>query len=164
MEQIIKVRINKFIEKHKLLSQKQYGFREGKSTLDAVSELVELMYMAVDGSKPSICVFPDLAKAFDTVSHVLLLEKLERMGFRGVSYKLFKSYFNNRKQYVQLEGVISIVKYGVPQGTVLGPLFFIIYVNEILLLNTSRTLFSYADDTAILYSEETWDDLKTNVE
>ena len=167
LEQIIKVRMNKFVTKHKLLSQKQYGFREGKSTIDAVSELVGLMYAAMDDSKPTICVFVDLAKAFDTVSHGLLLEKLERMGFRGVSYKLFKSYFSDRKQYVKMGNSLSgecTVKYGVPQGTVLGPLFFIIYVNEILTSNTSGTLFSYADDTAILYSGETWNDLKTNVE
>lgn len=167
LEKIIKIRITKYCKKHELISDIQYGFQEGKSTNDAIAKLTSLIYSKIDQSKPSLAVFLDLAKAFDTVSHPQLLQKLESIGCRGVVLKLMQSYLQDRKQYVQIKNSVSdyeTVEYGVPQGTVLGPIFFILYINDILTQNVKGQMVSFADDTAIFYSADTWDYLKIKVE
>lgn len=125
------------------------------------------MYNAVDSKKPALCVFLDLEKAFDTVCHKQLLLQLERIGFRGITAKLFKSYLENRKLYVKINNTLSepgTVHYGVPQGTVLGPIFFIIHINSILTSNFTGKLISFADDSAIFYESDSWNSLKNIVE
>ena len=166
-EKIIKVRMVKFIEKYKLISDKQFGFREGKSTQDAISCLTSEIYKNMDEGNPSLCIFLDLAKAFDTVSHKRLLEALQDIGIRGNAHKLISSYLTQRKQYVKIRTKTSsekVVEYGIPQGTVLGPLLFTIYLNNLLTMKTSGMIISFADDTAIYYKDQTWVDLKNNVE
>lgn len=116
---------------------------------------------------PSLAIFLDLAKAFDTVSFSLLCESLEDLGVRGVNLKLFKSYLENRTQYVSLNNTYSeskTISYGVPQGTVLGPLLFIIYINNLFLLNTEGQIITFADDTVIYYKDVDWIKLKKKVE
>lgn len=112
-------------------------------------------------------MFLDLAKAFDTVSHRQLLEVLQDIGFRGNAFDLMSSYLKNREQYVIINTKISektTVEYGVPQGTVLGPILFIIYINSLLNLRTVGTISSFADDTVIFYSASSWGELKQKVE
>ena len=109
-------------------------------------------------------IFLDVQKAFDCVNHELLLIKLENSGIRGVSNKLFKSFLSGRTQRVKCDEYSSEdlnVTCGVPQGTVLGPLLFIIFINDLLKLkiNHSTEFLSFADDTAILLSEQTDDTL-----
>ena len=91
-EKIIKKRLTTYINKYNLLSTNQYGFREGISTQDAILHVTSLMYSALDRGEPSLCIFIDLSKAFDTVSHHLLVESLEEIGIRGKALDLFKSY------------------------------------------------------------------------
>lgn len=101
------------------------------------------------------------------MSHAQLLQKLQSIGCRGIPLQLFSSYLKERKQCVQIENKISeyeIVKYGVPQGTVLGPILFTIYINDILTQNSAGQMISFADDTAIFYSSKNWQTLKTTVE
>lgn len=166
-EKVIKTRIIKFLEKYKIISDRQFGFREGLSTEDAIAFLTSKLYDSLDKSKPALVIFLDLAKAFDTVCHKKLLHRLQDYGFRGNIFNLLKSYLSNRVQYVKIENEISfpkIVQYGVPQGTVLGPILFTIYMNNVLQLNISGTMVSFADDTAILYTSDTWTNLKNIVE
>ena len=117
-----------------------------------VELLMRLQELCLDGKIPACCVFFDLKKAFDTINHSSLLEKLEHMGFRGPVQKLFKSYLQDRKQYVQIgqnKSYHRSIMCGVPQGSVVGPLFFILYVNDLPDAAISRvTLF--ADDTTVL--------------
>ena len=123
----------------------------------AVMQLIDKINNAVEKKKTSIGIFLDLSKAFDTIDHNILLYKMEYYGFRGTVYNWFKSYLNNRKQYVNVDSNRSDLHNiicGVPQGSILGPLLFILYVNDIT--NTSDVLefILFADDTTILYSHD----------
>lgn len=167
LEKVIKKRITDFTTKYNILSEMQFGFQEGRSTQDAIAYVTQKIYQNLDNSEPTICIFVDLEKAFDTVSHSRLLNKLEHLGFRGNAIKLMESYLSNREQYVQIEESLSqqrIVEYGVPQGTVLGPILFNLYINDLLTLPCKGTILSFADDTIIMHSAVTWTQLKQIVE
>ncbi|CAH1998361.1 unnamed protein product [Acanthoscelides obtectus] len=166
-EKVLSTRTIRYLTKFKILSENQYGFTEGKATSDAITKIVNQIYQNIDNRIPSICIFVDLKKAFDTVNHKLLLEALERIGFRGNAYSLIESYLSNRPQSVQISGSFSkemYIKCGVPQRTVLGPLLFNIYLNDIFQINCVGKITSFADDTAILYEGTDWSDLKNVIE
>lgn len=100
IEKLIKTRMINYLEKYKILSHKQYGFRKGLSTEDAIKALTTKLHENIDKNIPTLAIFIDLAKAFDKVNHEKLLEKIYNYGFRGPMYDLIKSYLNNRKQIV----------------------------------------------------------------
>lgn len=167
LEKVIKSRLDKFIKRHKLISDNQFGFREGKSSSDAICSLTSKIYTSLDNGKVSLAVFLDLAKAFDTVDHNQLLDTLFDLGFRGIAHDLLRSYLTNREQYVVINENISekkIIEYGVPQGTVLGPILFTLYINSILGINSAGKILSFADDTVLFYESDSWNDLKSTVE
>ena len=119
--------------------------------------LTEMVRNALDNSKFACGIFVDFQKAFDTVDHNLLLEKLEHYGVRGLANNWFKSYLSNRQQYVSVNGFHSNtlpMKYGVPQGSVLGPLLFLIYINDLHNAIRHSVVHHFADDTNLLYVSE----------
>lgn len=111
-------------------------------------------------------MFLDLAKAFDTVCHRRLLSRLYSIGMRGPVYRLFEQYLKQRKQIVRIgetDSEFRYITYGIPQGTVLGPILFIIYVNELFSLQTSGTVVSFADDTVLFVEDETWTGVENKI-
>ena len=130
----------------------QFGFRKHHSTSHAIITLVEIVEKALDTGKVVVGVFLDLKKTFDTVNHTILLHKLVEYGIQGIVLKWFSSYLSCRRQYVQYDGCKSDVKqitHGVPLGSILGPLIFIIYINDFS--RASDLFFSiiFADDTSV---------------
>jgi hypothetical protein len=143
------------LKKLELLHCYQFGFRKKHSTELALIHLINKVATSIDENKLTAGVFLDLSKSFDTINHEILFYKLEHYGFRGIALRWIKSYFENRKHFVQFGKTKSseaIILCGVPQGSILGPLFFILYINDIPNLVRSVQFLLFADNTSIYYS------------
>lgn len=155
LERLYYNRLNNFIEKNNIISDSQYGFRNKRSTSQALMDLIEQITDNIDNKKATIGIFIDLKKAFDTVNHDLLLKKLRFYGVRGIAHNWIESYLTNRKQYVSLNDTSSDmcqVACGVPQGSILGPLLFILYINDLTNASTFLKYVLFADDTNLFAS------------
>ena len=165
-EKLVHSRMESFIEQNDILSPSQYGFRKAHSTQHAILDIVSTIQKNMDKRLFSCGVFIDLKKAFDTVDHKILLHKLEHYGFRGVINKWFSSYLDSRTQTTQIGSYISNMQNticGVPQGSVLGPLLFLSYINDIQESFKKLKLFLFADDTNALYADKNLTPLESTV-
>lgn len=148
-------RITSFISKKKIIHANQYGFQKGSSTTSAASHLVTCIHNALDSQKkPCGAIFIDLKKAFDTIAHYLIVKKLAFYGLRGKIGKILRNWLKNRKQFVKINEASShfgTSEYGIPQGSNLGPLIFILFINDIFELKLHGTLIMFADDAALVY-------------
>ena len=156
-EKLIYSRIFDYLTKNNLISTKQFGFRSKFSTIHALISLTERIKQLMDSSHYVCGVFIDLEKAFDTVNHNILCDKLNYYGLRGNVNSLIQSYLSNRRQFVSIDGVHSKtlnITCGVPQGSSLGPLLFLIYINDFRYCLNKTESGHFADDTYILYGSK----------
>ena len=155
LEKIVHTRLYNFLDKHSLLVDEQYGFRSKRSTYMALMELTTNLNHALKHKEHTMGIFLDLSKAFDTIDHNILITKLHHYGIRGTALDWFRNYLTHRTQTVHALNCNSStmdINVGVPQGSILGPLLFIIYMNDITNTTSLLKLILYADDTNIFLS------------
>ena len=155
LERTIYNRLFNYFEKNALLYENQFGFQQSNSTEHALLQLVKEVKQSFENGEYTLGVFVDLSKAFDTVDHEILLKKLHLYGVRGSFHSLLTNYLEKRKQYIN-EGNSSKqflpISCGVPQGSILGPLLFIIYVNDLFKASKLLKEVMFTDDTNLFLS------------
>ena len=153
-EKCILLRLSKFISKENLIAPSQYGFVNKRSTVDAIVDLTEYIYTSLNSKQITISVMIDFQKAFDTINHRILLSKLEKYGIRGLTLQLISSFLANRSNIIRINSSFSQPKplpLGLPQGSVLSPILFILYINDLTKLSKNFKPILYADDTTLCF-------------
>jgi len=162
IERLVYNRLYKYVKLNNILNSAQYGFQNKLSTEQAIIELQNRVITYLAKKQHTIGIFIDLSKAFDTLNHSILLQKLNLIGIRGIPLKWFTSYLNNRTQfteYLSHKSVFRNVKCGVPQGSILGPLLFLLYMNDLISVCKVCQAILFADDTTLLYNDTNYDAL-----
>ncbi len=164
-EKIVYKRLEAYIKFNGILENNQFGFRCKHSTHMAILDMYDKISESIDKHEVSIGIFIDLSKAFDTINHKILIDKLEHYGIRGVPLHWFRDYLSNRKQYVYYNNTASTLRAitcGVPQGSILGPLLFVLYMNDVMNCSKLLHFILFADDTNLFYSTKNYEDLMKN--
>ena len=148
-------RLESFIKSNNILRTNQFGFRKTSNTSDAIIVFLDYIYLSLDKKQSTIAEYLDFSKAFDTVNHDMLMSKFQHNGVRGVMQSWFKSYLSKMKQYVSVKNSGSSmlnIAFGVPQGSVLGPLLFLLNINGMLRSSNQMRFVHFADDTTVFAS------------
>ena len=163
LEKLMHKRLLDYLNKYKILHDHQFGFQKGKSTEDEALDLYTNIIKAIEKHEKTCAIFLDFAKTFDTVNHDILLGKMEHYGIRRKSLEWFKSYLENRKQCFNINGNSSKfndLTCGVPQGSALGPLLFLIYINDIYASTPKVSFHLFEDDTCLFYCNKNLETLE----
>lgn len=155
-EKAVKSRLVNYLNKIEFFHPAQYGFRENRSTEDALLEFLNKAYSTLNSNYSSAALFVDITKAFDMVNHSILCKLLSSIGFRGCALSWFQSYLHNRSQQTRIGNYLSdelLLNIGVPQGSVLGPILFLIYINNIFEQPFKGDVVAFADDMALVYED-----------
>ena len=153
IEKLVFKQVLNFLEKYNLLHNNQYGFRPNRSTTQAILDNLHFIYDSLDSNHTVISLFLDFSKAFDCIDHKILLSKLHFYGFRGIANAWFESYLSGRYQLVSINNInsdLKLVTHGVPQGSILGPLLFLLFINDFPDSNTFFKFTLFADDSSLL--------------
>ena len=167
LEKLIHRRLMKHLDLNHIIHENQFGFQKNKTTYMPLLLLQDTITRAFEEGEFVLGLYLDLRKAFDTVNIRLLLEKLHKYGVKDKSHKILTSYLTGRTQSVKIRNSYSTYKdvtMGVPQGSILGPILFIIYINDLPKLSNNMTCLSYADDTALLFKNTNISDLQLMVD
>ena len=165
-EKVFHKRLYEFFEKNNMFYDHQFGFRSKHSTDHALLGITENIKKNIDNQVLTCGVFIDLEKAFDTVNHNILMKKLEYYGIKGIPNCWLTDYLTNRHQRVNIGDTFSTyqtITCGVPQGSILGPLLFLIYINDMFKATKFSTLYHFADDTNLIYSNKNEKLLRKNI-
>jgi len=166
-EKVVFKRVYTFLDLKNLIYDSQYGFRPKHSTIDAITEFINKAGTALENNEIGLGVFLDLSKAFDTIDHKILIHKLNIYGIRGKALDWFRSYLKDRELVTSVNECLSsqkeILTYGVPQGSILGPLLFIIYINDLPSVLEKCKSVIFADDTNLFCSSHSIHTLYSNV-
>ena len=166
-EKILHFQVTEYFESNELFYSGQYGFRSGHSCELAALELIDRVSDRLVNRKDPFCIFLDLSKAFDILSHDILLDKLKYYGFEDLAVNLISSYLSNRRQYVvynEVKSNLIDLLIGVPQGSIMGPLLFLIYVNDLHKSSNLFTFINFADDTTLLSNLQDFENISTPLE
>ena len=166
LERIVFIRVTAFLNKHKIISDSQFGFRANHNTTHAILTCLDKIAHSIDQRLHTIAIFLDFSKAFDTINHDILLYKLSHYGVRGKALEWFKNYLSNRKQFVDLnnhKSSLLSINCGVPQGSILGPLLFIIYINDFCKSSNILSYILFADDSNLFFSHSKPDVLLSTI-
>ena len=166
-EKAVHARLAHFLTANEVLYPSQYGFRGGHSCEHALLEAQAILLNSLNKKQISALILIDFSKAFDMVDHSILLCKLDHYGIRGKALDWFRSYLTNRSQYVHVNNVNSEklnLRHGVPQGSILGPLLFVIYINDIPQINSFAKFILYADDANIIISADSFEEIQCKIE
>ena len=157
LEKLVYNQLYDFLDKHNILYRYQFGFRKGHSTEQAIFEITDTLKKAMNKKLVTCGVFLDFSKAFDTVNHKILLSKLYHYGIRGIPHDWFRNYLHNRTQFVKIgssQSNAETITCGIPQGSTLGPLLFLLYINDLPYCSKKLSFLIFADDTNMFFTSD----------